>query len=74
MGLYFEGNRTLGISNIKQLYELGMGTVNPKSFVNIGEMGLIATVLAANLPQAILSFLYLTYNGMYSCVLGGREW
>lgn len=75
MGFFFEGKRTLGISNIKQLYELGFGAVNPKSFVNQnGKRQLIVTVLTANAPQAILSFLYVTYNGMYSCVLAGREW
>jgi hypothetical protein len=31
-------------------------------------------VLLANLPQSIISFLYLMYNGMMTCMLANREW
>ena len=60
--------------NITELYTLGFGTVSSNSLVNIPLPGLIATVLLANLLQGILSFLYLTYNGLFSCVLGANEW
>jgi hypothetical protein len=64
----------LGIYDIKSLYEMGFGTANPNSLVGVAPPGLISTVLFANMPQAILSFLYLSYNALYSCVLGAHEW
>jgi hypothetical protein len=48
--------------------------VNANSVVSIAPTGLIATTLLANLPQGILSFLYLTYNGLFTCMLGSYEW
>jgi hypothetical protein len=35
---------------------------------------IIPHVLLANSPQAIISFLYLTYNGLFTCMLANREW
>jgi hypothetical protein len=35
---------------------------------------IVPYVLMANLPQTIISFLYLTYNGLFTCMLAGREW
>lgn len=35
---------------------------------------IISWVLLANLPQTLISFLYLTYNGLFTCMLAGREW
>lgn len=64
----------IGITNLKDLYELGFGSVSANSVVSIAPTGLIATTLFANMPQAILSFLYLTYNGLFSCMLGADEW
>ncbi|PUU77989.1 hypothetical protein B9Z19DRAFT_1108550 [Tuber borchii] len=32
------------------------------------------TILLVNLPQTILSFLYLTYNSLFTCMLMGHEW
>ena len=31
-------------------------------------------ILLANLPQAIVSFLYLTYNALFTCMLVAKEW
>ena len=39
-----------------------------------GASGLTAAVLIANLPQAILSFLYLMYNGLFTCMHLAAEW
>jgi hypothetical protein len=65
---------TIQIYDIKTLWDLGFGTVNTNSVVGVAPRGLIATTLFANLPQGILSFLYLTYNGLFSCMLGSLEW
>ena len=64
----------VGIYDLRILWGLGFGQVNTKAIVTIAPSGLIAKVLFANLPQGILSFLYLTYNGLYSCMLGAHEW
>lgn len=34
----------------------------------------LSNILIANLPQVILSFLYMMYNGLYTCMLLGHEW
>lgn len=31
-------------------------------------------ILVANSPQALLSFLFLTYNGLFTCMLLSEEW
>ena len=69
-----EGMTGVGIYDLKTLWQLGFGQVNINAVVGIAPRGLIAKVLFANLPQGILSFLYLTYNGLYSCMLGAHEW
>lgn len=35
---------------------------------------MILTILIANSPQIILSFLYFAYNGMFTCMLLAEEW
>ncbi|ORY11501.1 hypothetical protein BCR34DRAFT_513729 [Clohesyomyces aquaticus] len=55
----------------------GFGKVNPNYIidVNLGTSdSIIPYVLLANLPQTVISFLYLTYNGLFTCMLAGREW
>ena len=39
-----------------------------------GSAGVIATVLVANSPQILLSFLYFSYNGVFTCMLLAEEW
>ncbi|PUU77988.1 hypothetical protein B9Z19DRAFT_1065405 [Tuber borchii] len=39
------------------------------SIINITQV-----ILLVNLPQTILSFLYLTYNSLFTCMLMGHEW
>ena len=36
--------------------------------------GFISVALLANLPQTFVSFLYLTYNTLLTCMLAGKEW
>ncbi len=35
---------------------------------------LIPTVIIANLPQLVLTFLYFAYNGLFTCMLLADEW
>lgn len=70
-------NTALASRNISYLWNLGFGTVTSESMVawNMpGSGGLLLIVLVANSPQAILSFLFLTYNGLYTCMLMANEW
>lgn len=62
------------MANLKDLYELGFGRVTAFSIIENSPKSLFATILVANMPQGILSFLYLLYNGMFSSVLGAYEW
>ena len=64
--------------HLPHLWELGFGALTPWTFIHIGlphndPAGLISNVLVANLPQFILSVLYLFYNGMISTFLVQRE-
>jgi hypothetical protein len=71
---FISGTTTLGTTRLSTLYKIGFGTVSPDAIVNFETGGLITTVLFANLPQTILSFLYLFYNGLYSSFLAANEW
>lgn len=61
------------------LTNAGFGAFNPYTIISIGmpqlgSRGLIACVLLANLPQLILSVLYLMYNGLYTCMHLAQEY
>ncbi|KAK5697818.1 hypothetical protein LTR17_023785 [Elasticomyces elasticus] len=58
----------------QSVFSLGFGAVDSRSMINInlpqgGASGLVSAVLLANLPQATVSFLYLTYNGLFTLPL-----
>ena len=65
---------TIGFNTIQDAWDFGFGKVSLRSLVDIAPVELLPAVLLANLPQIILSFLYLTYNGLYTCVLSAQEW
>ncbi|KAL6718922.1 hypothetical protein ACLMJK_003157 [Lecanora helva] len=81
-GLLARSVTTLSTRNISRhisdLWDLGFGALTPFTFIYIGlprndPAGLISNVLIANLPQFILSILYIFYNGMISTFLVQRE-
>lgn len=39
-----------------------------------GSKGIVFAALIANLPQLVLSFTYLLYNALYTCMLLADEW
>ena len=51
-----------------------MGSVNGVSQIPAFFSNVTHAILIANLPQFILSFLYLTYNSLFTCMLSGHEW
>ena len=60
-----------------QMWQLGYGAISPATIVpwNMsGTGGIILTILVANSPQAILSFLSLNFNGIATCMLLAKEW
>ncbi|KAL8903197.1 MAG: hypothetical protein Q9207_004090 [Kuettlingeria erythrocarpa] len=38
------------------------------------DISLAATVVIANIPQIILSYVYILFNSLYTCMLAGHEW
>ena len=56
---------------------MGYGAVTSESTINwllTGSRGLLLTALVANSPQVLLSFLFITYNGLFTCMLLASEW
>lgn len=73
------GNGYLSNTSLSYLWSLGFGTVTAESIIpptwqTSGSWGLLLTVLISNSPQLVLSFLYLTYNSLFTCMLLAAEW
>lgn len=68
----------LGPKDIGTLWKLGLGAVNTRTLINWESSGgpstLVGNVLVANIAQPVLSFIYFTYNGIFTCMLAEREW
>lgn len=73
MGL---GNTLPPSTSMSYLWNLGFGTVTVESliYLYLKDNQIILTIIIANSPQLLLSFLYLTYNGLFSCMLLADEW
>ncbi|CUS09939.1 unnamed protein product, partial [Tuber aestivum] len=52
----------------------GFGKINSISLVALHFRNITEATLLANLPQTILSFLSLTYNSLFTCMLSAHEW
>lgn len=71
-----------GPQTFSYIWSLGIGAVRPAVLIagnilgafNHGSAGLIGAVLLANLPQALLSFLYLYYNNLFTAMCLAHEW
>ncbi len=63
-------------TSISHLWSLGFGTITSESLVSLhfSPNELTLTIIVANLPQLVLSFRYLTYNGLFTCMLLVDEW
>ena len=74
IGLY-EGDLT--DRSFSHLWQMGYGLVTGESMVDWnleGSSGLHLNALVANLPQVVLSFLFLLYNGLFTSMLLADEW
>lgn len=70
-------HRRFGVS-IPELWDLGFGALTPYTYLVLNlpqrdPVGLITNVLLANLPQLVLSIVYIMYNTMLSTFLVQRE-
>ncbi|KAK5045445.1 hypothetical protein LTR84_009309 [Exophiala bonariae] len=67
-------------TSLRTLWDIGFGTANVKSLIafdsrgNFSDHRILTMALVANLPQLLLSFVYLTYNGLFTCMLSAQEW
>lgn len=55
------------------LFKMGFGTLNGNNLLNL-PFPVMQGVLLANSPQLILSYLYLTFNALYTNMFVAREW
>ncbi|KAG8534322.1 uncharacterized protein KY384_001166 [Bacidia gigantensis] len=77
---------SMGMSNLNDrslshIAHLGFGAITSESlasFINSRRMSretaLFVNIIIANAPQPLLSFLFLTYNSLYTCMLMVEEW
>lgn len=66
-------------SRSNPITSLGFGTIEADLVVDIGlpengGQGFAASVLLANLPQLVSSLLYMSYNGLYTCMHLAHEY
>ncbi|KAF2475426.1 uncharacterized protein BDR25DRAFT_279479 [Lindgomyces ingoldianus] len=60
--------------SLPALARLGYGAVDPRAIISWEVSSTTGNILMANLAQPILSFLYFSYNGLFTCMLLGLEW
>lgn len=71
------GNPALETIKLSHLWKLGFGAITSESLVSWnmpGSGGLLLSVLVIDFPQALISFLFLTYNSLNTCMLMASEW
>ena len=57
----------------RKLFKVGFGTVTGNNLLSMNT-SLIGGILLANLPQALLSYIYLAFNALYTNMFVGQEW
>lgn len=78
-GIIGLGSDGLLQTDIGSLYRMGVGAVSYYALLSLGwdrtrSANVLNYILLGNLPQVILTFFYLMYNGLYTCMLQGHEW
>ncbi|KAH6635652.1 hypothetical protein B0J18DRAFT_407150 [Chaetomium sp. MPI-SDFR-AT-0129] len=68
-----------GDKSFSSLMALGLAPVSSKTLMQVfdlrgGDDNLLSNVVIANSPQAILSMLYFTYNGLFTSISLATEW
>ncbi|KAH7122675.1 hypothetical protein B0J11DRAFT_437302 [Dendryphion nanum] len=73
-GSIFAKRATIGLpTGITSLWRIGFGNVSGENLLD-STHPLMRTIFLANFPQAILSYLYLTFNAFYTSMFVAREW
>jgi hypothetical protein len=62
-----------------EIASLGFGAIHPSAMLRIGSsrsriVVFIGCALCANVAQLVSSFLYLAYNGLFTCIHMAREY
>jgi hypothetical protein len=75
---------SIGIRNLKGLglgglWKQGLGSIDPNAVFTSSNVagnsaGILQDTVLVNLPQLLLSILYFLFNGMFTCMMAGREW
>ncbi|KAH8834590.1 hypothetical protein DL96DRAFT_498094 [Flagelloscypha sp. PMI_526] len=69
-----------GIDTFQEVWELGLGIIDPRTLIHSwaiptsGESAIILSILVANSPQLILSFIYLIFNSLFTSMSLALEW
>ena len=66
-------------TNLRSLWNQGFGTVHNNNLVKLGKAqsyqnGVIGMVLLSNLPQILITGMYLAYNSIFTCMISNDEW
>ncbi|KAF2399477.1 hypothetical protein EJ06DRAFT_538344 [Trichodelitschia bisporula] len=77
--LWYGVDQVRNMQNTSDVWKLGLGAVYPGTLIvwglpSAGASGLILNVVVANTPQLLLSFLYLTCNGLVTTLCLAQEW
>lgn len=60
--------------NVSELLSMGLGGIDLNSLVKLpSNVSINSIILLVNTPQIIVSFLYVMYNGLFTCTLAARE-
>ncbi|CAI6338008.1 unnamed protein product [Periconia digitata] len=72
MGLY---NLTgVDKTSLVSIARIGFGALDPRQFIGLGFNDVLRNTLVVNSGQVIVSFIYFSYNGLFTCMLLGYEW
>ena len=52
----------------------GFGNAVGNNILSMNSTSMFVTVILANLPQVILSYVYVLFNSLYTCMVAGHEW
>src|SRR5688572_23923235 len=64
-----------GISNsLGDVIRAGFKKLDTRRIVDFRSSNVLQAVLIANAPQLFISFIYVIYNSIYTCMLLAQEW
>ena len=76
-GVLFQNGASLLHALSRSVWSSGFGGLDSDMMADWtlhGKSGLVGLAVLTNIPQLLLSFLFLTYNGLFTCMLLSKEW